>query len=149
MRDTNDAKDLMSETLLRAYAGLEKLRNRDSFIYFLFAIAKRVHLEKIRYQQRHDVLKDKDFQVNPSEETDIWLLKKAMLKLPVKEQEALQLFEVCGFSIKEIAEIQQSNISLVKIRLFRSRKKLRKLLEDKESRPTYSKENAAHGRQGK
>ena len=40
------------------------------------------------------------------------------------------MFEINGFSIKEIAEIQEINEGAVKVNLSRARKELQKLMQD-------------------
>ena len=58
-------------------------------------------------------------------------LYKALEKLPELQREALILFEISGFSIKEIAGIQSSSEDAVKQRLSRGRKELLELLSEK------------------
>lgn len=43
-----DAKDVVSETALRAYEGLEQLRSEDAFLSYLFSIASNLVKQKIR-----------------------------------------------------------------------------------------------------
>ena len=57
-------------------------------------------------------------------------LYAALDKLPAAQKEAVILFEISGFSIKEIAEIQGSTESGVKSRLKRGREALAKLMND-------------------
>ena len=52
------------------------------------------------------------------------MLHKALSYLPELQREALILFEITGYSIKEIMEIQKSGSSAVKQRLARGRKEL-------------------------
>jgi RNA polymerase sigma factor (sigma-70 family) len=56
-------------------------------------------------------------------------LYEAMNELPRAQREAISLFEISGFSIKEVAEIQGTNENTVKTRLRRGRDKLSELLE--------------------
>jgi RNA polymerase sigma-70 factor (ECF subfamily) len=67
---------------------------------------------------------------NPELTFDLHLLHLALDKLSEKEKEGIILFEISGFSIKEIAEIQQESESAIKTRLSRSRQKLKQILED-------------------
>lgn len=46
--------------------------------------------------------------------TDVSFLYDALRKINTEQREALILFELTGFSIKEIAEIQKVGISAVK-----------------------------------
>jgi DNA-directed RNA polymerase specialized sigma24 family protein len=51
--------------------------------------------------------------------------KKALSALPEKQREAVVLFEIEGFSIEEVAKMQNAKISAVKSRLARGRARLR------------------------
>jgi len=61
---------------------------------------------------------------------DITLLYTVLNKLPSMQKEALILYELQGFSLKEIRELQGGSISSVKMRLVRGRTLLKKLLRD-------------------
>jgi RNA polymerase sigma-70 factor (ECF subfamily) len=63
---------------------------------------------------------------------DVHLLYEALAKLPDQQREALVLFEISGFSIVEISELQNAGISAVKQRLARGRKALIALLQENE-----------------
>ena len=62
---------------------------------------------------------------------DIQLLYWCLDQLPEKQGDALLLFEISGFSIKEIAHIQKSKENAVKTRLSRARQKLKELMAQK------------------
>jgi DNA-directed RNA polymerase specialized sigma24 family protein len=64
----------------------------------------------------------------PDISADVELLYKALAQLPRREREAVVLFEISGFSMKEIREIQGGSLSSVKVRVFRARKRLAELL---------------------
>lgn len=61
---------------------------------------------------------------------DIHYLYQALNQLQEKDKEAIILFEITGYSIKEIASIQNSNENATKTRLSRARQKLKTLLEE-------------------
>ena len=69
--------------------------------------------------------------VSPEAVLDIQLLYRTMDKLPVKQRDALVLFEISGFSMKEIAEIQGSTEGAVKTKISRGRQKLKDMLREK------------------
>lgn len=134
-----DAKDLINDAILRALERFETLRNPDSFLYFLISIAKRVYLNQRRRTKFWGQVSEskmegyQDPSANQETNIEAWLLYKALDKLPTKQKEALILFEITGFSLKEVAEIQGNSLSAVKVRLMRGRKKLAELLRDSES----------------
>ena len=61
---------------------------------------------------------------------------RALDKLPAKQSEAIILFEISGFSMKEIAAMQKRSEGAVKTTISRGRKKLKDLLEDSASTHT-------------
>lgn len=133
LKDPVDAQDLVSETVLVAYEQLDKLKKEASFNYFLFGIARnlirRLQRRKkfwglFNTEQAKTIVAPKDIVFNE----DVQLLYQALDKLPTAQKEALILFEISGYNIKEIAKIQDSSISSVKARLARGRQKLSKIL---------------------
>jgi RNA polymerase sigma-70 factor (ECF subfamily) len=61
------------------------------------------------------------------------LLYEALQKLPEEQREAIILFEISGFSLKEVQQIQGAGLSAVKSRIVRGKKKLARLLNDHET----------------
>jgi len=135
-----DAKELASETIMRAYNSFEKLRNEEAFLGFLFGIASNIiknALRKKKIFSEYDETKLGSVPQNgidPGTRADIEMLYKALNCLPVKQKDALVLFEISGFSIKEIMQIQNSSESAIKQRLKRGREKLASILRSDELR---------------
>jgi RNA polymerase sigma-70 factor (ECF subfamily) len=137
--NTADAKDLISETVLVAYDQLMSLRKSEAFLFFLFGIATRLIQKKSRRRKFWGLFKEKecarikDPGLSAEAEMDVNILYQALHQLPESHREAIILFEISGFSLKEIQEIQQVSLSAVKARLVRGRKKLGQLLKDPET----------------
>lgn len=133
-RNREDAKDLFAETILLAYEALGTLENEKAFLSFLFSIASRTYSRGKKRQAKFIKYKPEQadrlfsYEIQPDGITDIQILHEAINKLPDKYREALILFEFHGFSQKEIAEINYTGVSNIKVRLFRAKKKLSKLL---------------------
>ena len=133
LKDPTDASDIVSETVLVAYEQLDKLKKEASFKYFLFAIAR--NLIRRQYRRKKfwgifDAEKAEQIPTAPKAEqnAEVQLLYQALDKLPEAQKEALILFEIAGYNIQEISEIQNTSISNVKARLSRGREKLSKIL---------------------
>jgi len=69
--------------------------------------------------------------MNPEIAVDVQLLYHKMEALPDKQRDAIILFDVCGFSLKEVADIQQEQVNTTKSHLRRGRKKLQQLMTEK------------------
>lgn len=129
-----DYRDLMNETLLRAYQNFDTLRSKEAFLAFLFSISVRVLANNNRKKKERAIdLGDGTVQIqdnhqNTSSSTEVYMLHKAMAQLPEAQRECIILFEISGFNMKEIAAIQETSLSNVKQRLRRGRLKLKDIL---------------------
>jgi RNA polymerase sigma-70 factor, ECF subfamily len=138
-RDTEQARDLLGETLLTAFERFDTLRAPEAFLSFLFTIARRIHAQSVwrrRFFARYDhrVLETYwDPAPLPDLAPDLALLHDVIQHLPLKQREAVVLHELHGFSLEEIRELQGGTLSAVKMRLARARHKLEHLLRDRES----------------
>jgi len=133
-----DVEDLIQDVLLSAYQHFDKVKDKDQFLHYLIRAAKNRSISKWRQKKHQPELLEKHAerlmakQVTPETLLDIQLLYKMMDKLPEKQQQALILFEISGFSMKEIAAIQNSNEGAIKTKISRARKRLRELFNDSE-----------------
>jgi len=141
-----DYKDLMHDTIIIAYEKLDSLESPKAFLHFLFGISIRV-LANSNKKQRILYLKDhvkaqniEDHSTRADRNEEVELLHKALSKIPEVQREAIVLFEISGFSISEIAELQESGISAVKQRLARGRQALLDYLQQTDSQPLKSME---------
>ncbi len=133
------AFDLIQDTLTMAFESFYTLRDPGSFKFFLIGIARNCYLK----QQRRWKFFGKQTDIKPSNikvssdsiemQYDIKLIHQCIATLNPEQREAILMFHIIGFSIKEIAENLTITEAAVKNRLVRGREKLRKLLSDKES----------------
>jgi RNA polymerase sigma-70 factor (ECF subfamily) len=129
-----DFRDLMNDSLLVAFEKFETLRSKEAFLSFLFSISVRIignyHQKKKvdRFQKEDNILAIQDKKSNPQEQADVYFLHQALAQLPDEQRESILLFELVGFSIKEMAEIQGASESAIKQRLKRGREKLVEIL---------------------
>ena len=141
-RDRDDALDLMSATIEIAFTKFSELKEEQKFKYFLFGIASRlINNERRKASIKVFVATDyllnlKDHNQSADAGIDVYYLQRALQQLSSDMREAIILFELQGFSIKEIAEIQNTKENTVKTRLVRGREKLKALLN-----PETTKEN--------
>lgn len=129
-----DYKDLMHDTIVIAYEKFHKLESPKAFLHFLFGICIRV-LANTNKKQRLLHIKDDAVSLNVEDRStradrndDTQTLYQALSKLPEQQREALVLFEISGFSIVEIAGLQNAGVSAVKQRLARGRQALLEIL---------------------
>ncbi len=133
-RDYDDANDLMSETILATYERFHTIRDPQAFTSFLFTVATRIE----RHRQRRarwfgHIASDEANEIaatdgSPEASMDARLVREAIASLPIKQSEAVTLFEITGFSLEEIRAIQGGTLSGVKSRLRRGRRELARKL---------------------
>lgn len=128
-----DYEDLINDTLLIAYQKINTLKSETAFFSFLVGISIRVlanHHKKKKEDSfgEFDHLNINDVNANSSRDAEISMLYKALSLLPDVQRECIILFEISGFSIKEIMEIQQAKESAIKQRLKRARTSLKEIL---------------------
>ncbi|MFN0275689.1 MAG: RNA polymerase sigma factor [Chitinophagales bacterium] len=132
-----DTQDLVQESILKTMQHFTSIKEKEKLLPFMISVANNIVRSMLRRKKFSGVFNDEKFQnlqahsADPSISADMHYLYKALSKLPVKDKEAILLFEVSGYSIKEIAEIQTSNENATKTRLSRARQKLRELLSDR------------------
>jgi len=162
-RDSEKTKDLVQETILRAYHKFDSIKSPVAFKSFLFSIASRIYKRQVwrsRFFSNFKSEDEYDYEMEslaskepaPDRNFDIDALRIALSKLPEKQREAVVLFEIIGLSVNEIQEIQGGSSSGVKSRIQRGRKELAFLLGvDKNGRELNEYENLVfpeHNRYG-
>ena len=133
-KNEDNAKDLMGNTLEIAFKKFETLKDRSKFKYFIFGIASRITNNERRKWSNKIFVSDANLNKQIStiqdsdQSADYYFLHQALQQLKQSTREAIVLFELEGFSIKEIAEIQNTNENTIKTRLSRGRAELKAIL---------------------
>jgi RNA polymerase sigma-70 factor (ECF subfamily) len=146
---SDNAKDLIAETVLKAFEGLHRLRDEKAFIAFLFGIASRILKKQYRRKKFWGFFDDdrsramEDKRPTPEQDLDVQFLNEAIRQLPLMYQEAVTLHYISGFSLHEVAAIQGSTLSAVKLRLFRGKLRLKKILKITETNSSGSKDEVS------
>lgn len=132
--DHEAAKDLVSETVLKAFESFERIRSTKAFLSYLFTIAVRIH----RHEQKRRAIwlplaaEHENHHASPASAPDTGAdtaqLYAALARLPKEQREAIVMSEIVGLSLAEVAEAQHASLSAVKTRVSRGRKRLAKLL---------------------
>ena len=130
-------KDLMHDTIIIAFNKLHEINDEKAFLHYLFGTAIRVLSNHKKKKAPNYTGNLNQFDHINHEKTDIEKnielehLKIALSRLPEDQRETLLLFEIAGFSIKEISSLQQIGESAVKQRLSRGRQNLLVILSPK------------------
>jgi RNA polymerase sigma-70 factor, ECF subfamily len=131
----HDAEDVAQEAFIKAYRNLHTFNGKARFTTWLFAIAKNTALTYLRKRKPLQPIEEMEEVLcapaprDSSEAESIW---NAARKLKPKFYEALWLFYAEGFSLKETADIMNTNAITVRVNLHRARAALAKRLRNYE-----------------
>lgn len=123
-----DFEDLMHDTILIAFEKFDKVQNNQVFLHYLIGISIRVLANANRKKEEVEMNEFKNHPIQLDTKDEIEFLHFGLAQLPEEQREALILFEISGFSIKEICELTNSGESAVKQRLRRGRMDLQTIL---------------------
>lgn len=138
LANSDDAtSDLSQDTWLRVMRAIATLRDPASFRPWLFGIARRAAMDRMRRQYQWTVDDSAVLEELPAAdveeaalESDLALLESGVASLPLPEREALALFYLRELRIDEIAGLLGVPAGTVKSRLFRARCLLRAKLQN-------------------
>jgi RNA polymerase sigma-70 factor (ECF subfamily) len=132
-----DAQDVVQDVWLRVFRGIARLRDGSRLRGWLFGIARRVLMDRLRREYAAPAVSDLDpgdllAEPEPVDnEADLAALDAALDALPALERDVLTLFYLRDLSLADIAEVSSIPIGTVKSRLFRARTLLRTALAER------------------
>jgi len=130
-----DADDLLQEILLKVWLHLATFRSESAFRTWMTRVAINEALQSYRRKQSrplYQAIGDFDTFASPNESPlqaltraeTTQIVRNAVVELPAKYRQVLNLREFEELSLQEIAESLHSSIPVVKTRLFRARRML-------------------------
>jgi RNA polymerase sigma-70 factor (ECF subfamily) len=153
---TEECQDLIQDTFLRVYRGIEDFRGDARWEHWLFRIAANTAVKTLRHRAaakragRTVPLEEKDVEGSPSmaagggpggaeapaplrrllDKERMELLSRAIAGLPAQMRRCVRLRVFQDLDYEEIAKALQISPSTVKVQLFKARKRLQSELED-------------------
>lgn len=133
-RSDAEGDDVFQEAVLRAARKLGGLRDRSRFKSWMYSVVVSVHRTRCRRSFWKRWISSDDLRPDPvGDDGSRWADDRAsatrataaLATLEPPQREAIVLFELHGYSIDEIAEIQNASVASVKSRLLRGRDRLR------------------------
>jgi RNA polymerase sigma factor (sigma-70 family) len=135
--DDEAAREILQDVWLRVIRGIPRLRDGSKLRGWLFGIARRTVMDRLRgqYARARTETLDVDIGEIPTEPAadeidDLDALERALTQLPVLEREAITLFYLQELSLNEIADALTIPVGTVKSRLFRGRRLLRQRITE-------------------
>lgn len=139
--DDEAANEIVQDVWLRVLRGISRLRDGSKLRAWLFGIARRALMDRLREEYAAPAVSAVDLADLPADDTpvtleeDLTTLQHELTRLPAIEREVLTLFYLQELSLGEVAEVLEVPVGTVKSRLFRARQLLRREIEMKGRRP--------------
>lgn len=132
-------EDLTQTVFVNAYKALPRYKPSAPFLNWLRAIATRVgyeywrceekRLKCVPYHGKEDLLPGPEPDISEEPESRFRQLMAVMDRLRPSERQILYLLYVDGMSMRDAADIMGWTVSMAKMRAFRARLKLRRIVK--------------------
>jgi RNA polymerase sigma-70 factor, ECF subfamily len=136
LNDRMQCEDIIQSVFLKFFENLERLRNIERVEVWLFKTTrneiyniyrtKKTHVDQFKVEDTDEI--EVDASVRLDEELELKELNQLIMneleKMTPDQSEVFLLKEYGGLSYKEIADVMNIDIDLVKSRLFKVRKRL-------------------------
>lgn len=147
--DKQLVEEVIQESLLIAWREVNRYKNMKSIKSWLFRIVRnennRMYINKHNDTIETSQAKDSDDEnVFVNNNSDVDELRYALNELSSKYREPIILNVMMGFSVEEISTHMGLSTSVVSIRLFRAREKLRKSFNQTTYYPKDKSHNSFH-----
>ena len=131
----NNAEELVQETFYRAIRGANSYRGECSVSTWLNRIMKNCFLNEQKSKRYQDTTREDMSDYVTVDvlgiQADKMDLKQGLKLLPSNYRKIVEQYYLYGFSLREIAELENKSESWARVTLFRAREQLRIYLEVK------------------
>lgn len=140
-----EAEDIVQEVFIKAYQKLPGYRQEAPFEHWLMRLAIRTCYDYLRAQQRrkeasftdltndeqdllNKIVRDPDL-VDENVEAARALVRKILEMMPADARLVITLLDIEGKSVREVSQLTGWSVPAVKVRAFRARALMKKLLQ--------------------
>jgi len=141
VKSREDAEEVAQDVFVKAYKNLNNFKGESKFSTWIYKIAYYASLDVLKRKKRfvnfENISKFKEVNVENVKDALSYLqdeerkkvVNEALLKLNEADRIILTLYYFDELSVKEISKVVNFSEDTIKIRLFRSRKKLAAILK--------------------
>jgi RNA polymerase sigma-70 factor (ECF subfamily) len=142
LRDREQAEETTQDVFVKAYRSLGTFRGDSKFSTWLYRVAYHKILDACAREKRRRDLSSPVSLEDLAEGSDqsTWaeilgrerkeILLQALANLTPEENSLMSLFYLQELSLAEIAEVLDTSAGVVKVRLFRARERLKKMMQE-------------------
>lgn len=152
MRNSQDAEDMLQETMLKAWRKLKSFKQTSSFSTWLHRIAVNTCLDAIRKRKDASAsleemgeygkeIKDGDAGHFDERAVERRMLEDALGMIKERDRVIIVLKDIQGYSYEEIAQILECPMGTVRSRLSRARSAMVKVLGNMEQNNSLKRQN--------
>lgn len=135
-----EAEDIAQESFIKCFQSFKQFKGESKFSSWLYTITYNTCMNHLKYKKRqtsveditniadHEIIEQDQIFAKLEQKEQTNLIQQALSKLELDEQMIIQLYYYEELPIKEISSILSLKIENIKIKLFRSRKKLFNIL---------------------
>lgn len=139
LRNREDAEDVCQDSFLKAFHNLDKFDVRGSFKNWFYTLLYRSCIDSIRKKRRFFDFFSKfkaeplasSFQRAPNPKTEEKIEARFLQRLSPNERLSVYLWANEGYTSEEIASVLRCSPSTARVNLFKARKKIKAMLEEK------------------
>ncbi|MBU1008633.1 MAG: sigma-70 family RNA polymerase sigma factor [Bacteroidetes bacterium] len=141
LQHQHDAEDVAQQVFLKAFNGLQGFNREARFATWLYRIAYNTAISEQRKSGRNKLMKHDqsliekrastlaDEEIMEEDESLETMLMRALAQLKPDENALIGMYYTQSLRVEEISQIIGLSVSNVKVKLFRTRKKLEELIE--------------------
>lgn len=121
--DFNQSSDLLQETYIEGFKSLKNLKEPK----FFYSWIKRILVRKAYsfLKNKKTIVELDEVKTGQTERVDVEYIEQAILTLPLKSRTVFVMYEIEGFSHKEIAETMNISLGTSKSQLSYAKSKLK------------------------
>lgn len=133
MKNKQDAEDVVSEAVLKAYENIRSLKDKDAFKSWIFTITANTCKRRLRESAKRKNESIEDALTNmPSEESDYGMsidIRRALMVLTEEERTIIGLSVFGGYSSREIGRMLGLKDNTVRSKKVRALEKMEYILK--------------------